>query len=366
MLAGQGKANPSLLASGLPGSTRLHACAHACTLMYAQAPCASYEGIQPKISVMAIYCFENSSTRDLARVGLAFMNTELTVGRPSALLRALLASFRVAGIQRGSHLIDFIPLRLLGGEVIWADTDAGPLVLRISDTGTREFLIFGHPLADIEETKIVRALLPTARGMLDIGAHYGWYTKLAMNLMYSQAPKVALEANPEVATCLARSVSGSSGVQVLNVAATDRARRLPFYCARGSGLSSAVREVGAPIVVAGMPVDEVWPADRPLDFVKCDVEGGELDVLRGARRIRKVYEPIWMLEFDERFLAEARVDPDEVADEVFDLLCWWRSDKDGWVLADNLGAIVGEKRTRQNVFLVPSGRAIEFAQWMEH
>lgn len=262
-------------------------------------------------------------------------------------------------------MIDFIPPRLLGGKVIWADTDAGPLVLRISDTGAREFLMFGHPLADVEETKIICALLPSARGMLDIGANYGWYTKLAANLMDPQAPKIALEANPEVAACLGRSLSGLPGVRVLNVAATDRARRVRFYCARGSGLSSAVRAVGVPTVVEGLPVDVVWPADQPLDLVKCDVEGGELDVLRGARRIRKIREPVWMLEFDERFLTEADVEPDEVADEVSDLLCWWRSDKDGWVVAENLGAIVGEMRTCQNVFLVPRARAIQFAKLMK-
>jgi FkbM family methyltransferase len=292
------------------------------------------------------------------------MNEEFTVGKASALLDALLAPFRLTGIQRGSRLIDLIPPRLLGGKTIWADTDAGPLVLRIDDTGAREYLVFGHSLHDVEETKIICALLPSARGMLDIGANYGWYTKFATNLMDAQAPKIALEANPEVATCLGRSLSGFPGVQVLNVAATDRVRRVRFYCARGSGLSSAVRAVGAPTAVEGLPVDDIWPDNQPLDFVKCDVEGGELDVLRGARRIRKTYDPVWMLEFDERFLTEAGVEPTELADEVSDLLCWWRSDKDGWVLADNLGSIVGKPRACQNVFLVPLGRARQFAQWM--
>jgi FkbM family methyltransferase len=294
------------------------------------------------------------------------MSGEFTVGKASVFLDAVLTPFRATGIQRGSRLlIDFIPPRLFGGKVIWIDTDAGPLVLRIGDMSSREFLIFGHPLSDVEETKIICSLLPSARGMLDIGASYGWYTKLAANLMDPQALKVALEANPEVAACLRRSLSGLPGVRVLNVAATDRARRVRFYCARGSGLSSAVRAVGMPTAVEGLPVDDVWPADEPLDFVKCDVEGGELDVLRGARRIRKNYEPVWMLEFDERFLTEADVEPAEVADEVSDLMCWWRSDKDGWVLAENLGAIVGEARTWQNVFLVPRGRATQFAQWMK-
>jgi hypothetical protein len=96
--------------------------------------------------------------------------------------------------------------------------------------------------------------------MLDVGSSYGWYTKIAANLMDPQTLKIALEANPEVAACLGRSLSGT---------------------------------VGVPTPVEGLPVDDVWPADEPLDFVKCDLEGGELDMLRGARRIRKEYRAVW-------------------------------------------------------------------------
>lgn len=262
-------------------------------------------------------------------------------------------------------MIDYIPPRLLGGEIIWAATDVGPLVLQTADHGARELLVFGHQLHEAEETEIVRALLPSVRGMLDIGAQYGWYSKLAANLMDLRAPKIALEANPGVAACLQRTFAGSPGVQVLNVAATDRARRVRFYCARASQLSSAVRVVGAPTEVHGLPVDDIWPADRPLDFVKCDVEGGEWEVLCGARWIRKTYRPVWMLEFDERFLAEAGLDPAEVADEVSDMLCWWRSVENGWMMAENLGGIIGKVRVDPNVYLVPRERADRFADLLE-
>jgi FkbM family methyltransferase len=293
------------------------------------------------------------------------MGTDLVVAKRSLFLDILLSAFRLTGIERGGHLIDLIPTRLLGGEVVWANTEAGSMALRITDTGTRELLLFGRPLHDAEETKIVCALLPSARGMLDVGANYGWYTKFAAALMPPSAPKIAVEANPHVAACLQRSLSGSPGVRVFNVAATDRARRIEFYCARGSGLSSAVRAVGTPIVVQGRPVDDIWPADQALDFVKCDVEGGELDVLRGARRIRRSHQPVWMLEFDERFLTEAGIAPSELADELSDLLCWWRSDEEGWLAAENLHATIGQRRLCQNVFLVPYERAPQFAQWIK-
>lgn len=268
-------------------------------------------------------------------------------------------------MQRGGGLIDLIPSRLLGRDVVWVDTDAGPLALRVNDRGCREILLYGHPLHEIEETKIVCALLPSTRGILDIGASYGWYTKLAANLMASQTFKIALEANPEVAACLQCSMSGLPEIKVFNIAATDRGRQVRFYCASTSALSSAVRPVGTATDVEGLPIDAVWPTDQPLDFVKCDVEGGELNVLRGSRQIRETHRPVWMLEFNERFLVEANIEPAELANEVSDLSCWWRSDSAGWVPADNLGVIIGSTRVHKNVFLVPQMRAAEFARLMK-
>jgi FkbM family methyltransferase len=176
------------------------------------------------------------------------------------------------------------------------------------------------------------------------------------------ALKIALEANPDVAACLQCSLHGAPGLRVLNVAATDSDRPVRLYCAKSSGLSSAVRAVGTPIVVRGLPLDDIWPTSRPVDFIKCDVEGGELDVLRGGRRIRNRYGPIWMLEFDKTFMSEARIKPDELADEVSDMLCRWRSET-GWLVAKNLAAIAGEKHLVCNVFLVPPIRADQFRTW---
>jgi FkbM family methyltransferase len=299
------------------------------------------------------------------RVASASVNREPATGQASPLLNAICNAYRITGLRRGGGLIDLIPHRLLGRDVISANTDAGPLVLRIADRGCRQLLLYGHPLTELEETKIICALLPSARGILDIGASYGWYTKLATNLMAPRALKIALEANPEVAACLQNSLSGLSETRVFNVAATDRGRQVRFYCASTSVLSSAVRPVGTATNVEGLAIDVLWPIEQPLDFVKCDVEGGELNVLRGSRDVRKSHEPVWMLEFNERFLLEASIEPAEFADEVSDLLCWWRSDSDGWRQAENLGAIIGTSRIIKNIFLVPPRRATQFARLME-
>jgi FkbM family methyltransferase len=292
------------------------------------------------------------------------MEKESAAGKASVFLSVARIPFRATRMVRGSRFVDWVPPRVLGGALVWVKTDAGPLVLRVRDHGSRQLLLSSRLLNETEETEIVRTLLPSAHGMLDIGASYGWYTRIASNVMHPKAQKIAVEANPAVADCLRLSLSGVPGVRVLNLAATDQAGIVRFHCAPASNLSSAVRDVGTPTAVEGRPVDDIWPGGHDLDFVKCDVEGGELSVLRGARRIRKAHEPVWMLEFNERLLAEAGTEPAELAEEASDLLCWWRSDHSGWVLAESLASAVGVVRTCKNVFLVPPVRADQFAQAM--
>jgi len=44
-------------------------------------------------------------------------------------------------------------------------------------------------------------------------------------------------------------------------------------------------------------LDEVIPLDIKIDFIKIDVEGAELGVLKGATRLLKKYLPIVIFEF---------------------------------------------------------------------
>jgi len=262
-------------------------------------------------------------------------------------------------LRRAAGKLDWIPIGLLGGPVVWTKTESGDLVLRCRDHGARQLLLYGRYDNEVDENIIVRGLLCEARGMLDIGASYGWYTRLAAGVMAPDATRFAVEANPDVFACLEQSLYDLPGTKVRHAAATKERCTVEFHCAESSNLSSAVRNVGKVIQVDGVPVDELWSIDRPLDFVKCDVEGGELDVLRGARRVRADHQPIWMLEFDERLMIDAGIEPAAVAAEVVELSCCWRS-SESWVLSDSLAAVVGTPRPIQNVFLIPASRKEQF------
>jgi len=214
-------------------------------------------------------------------------------------------------------------------------------------------LLSGHLSHEVEETEILRRLLPQCRGFIDIGASYGWYTALAASLMGEDAAILAVEAHAEVAGCLSRSFRGSRRVSVSNVVVSDREGTTQLFKGPGqSNLSSAVRPVGPGVSVVSTTLDAAWSSRSPLDLVKCDVEGAELLVLRGSRELRRTLAPLWMIEIDEKFMRDAGHGPDEVAREVEGLACFWRDDED-WAEAACLGDILGRPRRVKNVFLAP-------------
>src|SRR5664280_2745717 len=153
---------------------------------------------------------------------------------PSMLLRTLQRLYRTTGFRRGAGKIDWIPMALLGGPVIWANTESGDLVLRCHDHGARQLLLFGRYDYEIDENSIVTQLLHEARGMLDIGASYGWYTRIAMGVMPRQSRRVAVEANPDVFACLEQSFQDFSGTTVRHAAVTNGRETVDFYCAESS------------------------------------------------------------------------------------------------------------------------------------
>lgn len=237
---------------------------------------------------------------------------DLIVGSPSAALRFLGWATRSGMLRRGySWPIALLPSWVWGGESVRARTFLGPMCLRTNDRASSSLLFFGFLPHERRETSLVASLAANCRIMLDVGAQYGWYTRL----MAQAAPNgyvYAFEPDPITYRYLLRNLSDLRNAKSFNLAVGAEARGTTLWRARTSDLSSTVRRVGEPIQVRSCTLDDFCEKHclADVDFIKCDVEGGEELVLRGANAlIRRSAPPIWMLEIIDAFLHETGCNP---------------------------------------------------------
>jgi FkbM family methyltransferase len=232
---------------------------------------------------------------------------------PSVAFRLLSGAYR-RGIlpPRGfGRLFDATPVRWWGGAELTVVTDVGLMTVPVRDHGARQLLVFGRILHEELETAFLRRVLARFHWFVDVGANYGWYTRLASAVLAPDSAIIAIEANAGLIPYLRRNVelgTTDANPEVIAGLAWDGSGEVSFHVAENSALSSAVRSAGVALDVPACTLDGL-ASDRGLrswGFVKCDVEGGELHVLRGARAVRgSPTPPVWMLEADGAILRQA-------------------------------------------------------------
>ncbi|HEY1273206.1 MAG TPA: FkbM family methyltransferase [Bryobacteraceae bacterium] len=188
------------------------------------------------------------------------------------------------------------------------ELDARDLVARsILETGSWE-----PPV-----TQAATEILKKDAVMIDVGAHIGYYSILASKAVGPGGKVVAVEPNPSTLRRLYKNLqlSNASNVVVEEVANTDRETMLQFFESSfsNSGMSSlseanAIRAPGHSVVtttVRGRPLDAIVRelGLRRVDLVKIDVEGAEVQVLKGMRETLTKLHPVLLVEMDAEQLA---------------------------------------------------------------
>lgn len=156
----------------------------------------------------------------------------------------------------------------------------------------RELIYHGFETA---EAAFVARFLRPGMTVLDVGAHHGLYTLLASRRVGRRGRVIAFEPSPRERQRLRRHlrVNRCGNVDVRGFALGERAVETDLFLVEGehdwcnSLRTPNIEERTSTIRVEVRRLDDVLEAlgVERVDFIKLDVEGGELSCLRGARRL---------------------------------------------------------------------------------
>jgi FkbM family methyltransferase len=159
---------------------------------------------------------------------------------------------------------------------------------------------------EYDKTQTIKNRLKPGQTFIDIGANKGDFTLLAAQLVGRQGKVLSFEPEPDNFSWLKKSIELNKYQNVItyDVALGSSNQDVTLYLGQKSGWHSLVPPdqggtVQDSITVTGSTLDSVLGTlgNKQVDMIKIDVEGAELEVLRGAQATLK-YNPEIILLID--------------------------------------------------------------------
>jgi len=230
--------------------------------------------------------------------------------------------------------------------------------------------LLGAPLRkdgfESTETAIIKEFLAPGAHFFDIGANFGWYT-IIMGRSFPGISVHAFEPNPLAFTELLENIGRNNLDRLVvanNIGLGDKRKKMQLFVPRrlGSAFGSlkAIRKYDQDMDVVDVKIgllDEYCRSKRVsrIDFIKMDVEGAELLVLKGGLKSIRRFKPVLLLETQKYLTKEFGYHPDE----VFDLL---RETHHAYAVCDHkifpIGTYADAKDRSYNFLFVPKDKKL--------
>jgi len=176
------------------------------------------------------------------------------------------------------------------------------------------------------ELRTITNLLDNSGVLVDIGANAGYWS-LYLSARFPAAHIIAFEPIPGTIDILRRNIglNGTANVEAIPMGLSDSAGILTFYvdpAHTGAATCAQLQHPEPGSVATRCPVSTLDAVleerDDEVQFIKCDVEGAELNVLRGALRTIEKYRPTIFAELLRKWSARFGYHPNAVIDLLSD------------------------------------------------
>jgi len=199
-------------------------------------------------------------------------------------------------IHRLSHRI------LPADERVWAQIETGPaqgLWLELNPRTGQDYL--RGEVEGAVQTILAERLRP---GMVfyDLGANIGFYSLLAARIVGASGKVFSFEPDVQIAERLHRNIArnGFQNMTVVEAGVWSSSGTMNFIAAEpsspdhGTGRIVAEGDAASGKITPCVALDDFTDGAPLPDAIKCDVEGAEVEVFRGATKVLKTLRP-WIL-----------------------------------------------------------------------
>lgn len=198
------------------------------------------------------------------------------------------SAYKTAPISSTAKLLRWTALELLNRDADFTTADG--VKMRSMTKNFTSLSVFLTGERDHEIQAFIRRRLAPGDTFVDVGANVGVYTTFASGLVGSSGRVLAVEAHPTIYKYLADNIARNelTNVEHINCAAGDKPGQLQIVInARNAGETHiGIADEGGTIVSVER-LDDLLPRHdiSVVNYLKIDVEGFELPVLKGAAAI---------------------------------------------------------------------------------
>ena len=168
--------------------------------------------------------------------------------------------------------------------------------------------------------QLLNEFLKSGSTFLDIGANIGLMSSIASKIVGASGKVLAVEANPKTIEILQHNLAlnKAENVSIFPFALGSEKGSATLFenwnvNRGGASLLSQDQQEGIEVPVEKL--DDIFENDK-IDLIKIDVEGFELEVLKGGIELLKKQLPVLIIEVSQQRENEVGVTPKEIADFV--------------------------------------------------